>query len=126
MERALVGMSDERSWAEQEDVMVLRLGVPEMMMGDLKFLFMTGGSEQRKFLVQPESMMAMSQGGTLLVVKGCCAMLILFKMLRLLLRNKPECEPSFHFLLSWYPPLVSNRLTCVMWPVFLWGHRLLL
>ena len=90
-------MSVERSWAEQEEVMVSPLGVPAIMMGALKFLLRTGASERRKFLVQPESTIAMSQIGMLLVVKGCCAILILFKMLRFLLRKVPKCDTSCHF-----------------------------
>ena len=93
-------MSVERSWAEQEEVMVAPLGVPEIMMGALKFLLRTGALEQRKFLVQPESTIDMSQIGMLLVVKGWCAILILFKILILLLSKVSKCDTPCHFLLS--------------------------
>ena len=98
-DRVLVVISVERSWAEQEEVMVSLLGVPAIMMGAFKFLLSTGALERRKFLVQPESTISMSQIGMLLVVKGWCTILRLSKMLILLLSKVSKCDTPCHFLL---------------------------
>ena len=51
-------------------MMVAPLGVPTEMTGAAWFLLTTGASARRKILEHPESKMAMSKDGILIVVKG--------------------------------------------------------
>ena len=66
---AAAGMEEESRLAEQEEIMVEPSGVPIEISGDVVSLSTAGASSRKKLLEQPESIIALSQGGCMLTAK---------------------------------------------------------